>query len=168
MPFCNFTISIQNINKLMQNAWKNWKPTTFSSFWCQEQVEATNSFTDLLLYFKTTGPALQQWWQGTWCVHVLRRVEWMTYSTIIQALDCFCVTKNNIPIFPEEILYKGWKQLFSIIVKVNLLFKWNIHRCSSFPDFYKGLLWCVKCVNTQTLYINQTQPRIHTSSKGWY
>lgn len=117
--------------------WKIGTPATFSSFWFQEQVRTTIAFTDSLLQnsSKASGPAPTTHEMHVCPAKVRRDDIFYRYTTNSELL------LHNIPTFPEEILNKGWKQLFSIIVKVNLLFKWNMHCCVLF-NFSKELLWC--------------------------
>lgn len=63
---------------------------------------------------------------------------------------------HSFPIFPEEVLYKDWKELFSIIAKVNLLFKWKKLCCVLFNFYRVAIVLCVWiCSHIQIVYINK-------------
>lgn len=129
--------------------WKIETPATFSSFWFQEQVR-TIAFTDSLLQnsSKASGPTPTTHEMHVCPAKVRRDDIFYSYTTNPELL------LHNIPTFPEEILNKGWKQLFSIIVKVNLLFKWNMHCCVLF-NFSKscyGVMWVNMLTNSEWTY----------------
>lgn len=128
-----------------------WKMETPSSFWFQEQVQTTIPFTDLLLQRppKAPGPALK-YWQWMRCMCVLVSLKWVTVDSEATRPELFL---HNTPIFPEEILYTDWKQLFSIIAKVNLYFKWKVHCCFSlvFTRTYYDVVYLNMLTNSDSI-----------------
>lgn len=143
-------------------------PSTFFSFWFQEQVQfLTVSFTNPLQHPSSTGPALNT--DDNACGHVCSDKFWMDgiFFRNTTSSGLFLHNKSNIPIFPEEILYKGWKQLLSIIVKINLLFSGIFIVAFSSPIFKRGcynVSYVRICSYMSIVHKTKHNQRLHISS----
>lgn len=138
MPSCSFRIiTTQNINTFMQILVKNGNTFQFliSGTGANHHLLHRSSVTTSI---KSHWPSPQKLTVNV--VHVCS-VDFEMDDTVHSKAARPELFLHNTPIFPEEILYTDWKQLFSIIVKVHLYLKWKVH-CWLLFSFYKDLLCC--------------------------
>lgn len=148
MPSCSFRIiTTQNINTFMQIFVKNGN--TFPVSDCETGANHHPLHrSSVTTSTKSPWPSSQILTMNA--MHVCSGEFEMGDSRQLklQDLNYFCITPQYSP---EEILYTDWKQLFSIIAKVNLYFKWKVHFVAFLFATYYDVVYLNMLTNSDSI-----------------